>query len=231
MTINDIARSNVVVGVGTTLHKFKHYGGNIFIPCLSNHCPTANIRLFSPQSYHTFYGGHSTVNGDRVKQYIDHLRIRDNLGSNLPMIYGCHVPPQKMKEHGPYIRSALSNYQRKTDAFGSFSGESFQNWNLSTVAIDEEFDKLASSFWYGLPGVGVPDNHNLSSAQKELLLWHWKLGISMQRVQQLMQVAELHESSSAVTAMDRVIVPRIKAAATCPISMCQSCQLSHARLH
>ena len=30
--------------------------------------------------------------------------------------------------------------------------------------------------------------------------------------------------------MDRVIVPKIKAAATCPIPLCQSCQLSRARM-
>ena len=29
--------------------------------------------------------------------------------------------------------------------------------------------------------------------------------------------------------MDRVIIPKIKAAATCPIPMCQSCQLSRAK--
>eukprot|EP00956_Cyclotella_meneghiniana_P025138 scaffold51757_cov42-Cyclotella_meneghiniana.AAC.11 len=214
ITINDIARSNQVVDVGTTLHKFKHNGSYIFIPCLSYHLPSANIRLFSPQTYHTIYGGHSTVNGDRVEQYIDHLRIRvdiDNNGSNVPMIYGCHVSPQEMKEHGPHIRSALPSYLRKTDALGSFS-------------------EVASNFGYGLPGVGVPDNTNLSSARKELLLWHWKLGVSMQQDQQLMRVAELRESSGAVTTMDRVIIPKIKSAANCPIPMCQSCQLSRAHL-
>ena len=168
ITINDIARSNQVIGVGTTLHKFKHNGSYIFIPCLSYHLPTANIRLFSPQTYHTIYGGHSTINGDRVEQYIDHLRVKvpiDNLGSNVPMIHGCHVSPQEMKDHGPHIRSALPSYKRKTDALGSFSEGLFQNWNLATIPVDEEFDAVASNFGYGLPGVGVPDNHNLSSAQ------------------------------------------------------------------
>eukprot|EP00956_Cyclotella_meneghiniana_P006417 scaffold8416_cov43-Cyclotella_meneghiniana.AAC.1 len=45
-----------------------------------------------------------------------------------------------------------------------------------------------------------------------------------------MRVAELRESTGAVTVMDRVIVPKIKSAANCPIPMCQSCQLSRARL-
>ena len=96
------------------------------------------------------------------------------------MLHGCHVSPQEMKEHGPHIRSALPSYKRKTDALGSFSEGLFQNWNLATNPVDKEFDQIASSFGCGLPGVGVPDNLNLSSAQKELLLWHWKLGVSMQ---------------------------------------------------
>jgi hypothetical protein len=81
-----------------------------------------------------------------------------------------------------------------------------------------------------LPNVGLNDNKNLSSAQKELLLWHWKLGISMQRVQELMRVVQMEEPNGAVSTMDRVIVPKIKAAANCPIPICQSCQLSRARL-
>jgi hypothetical protein len=219
ITINDIARTNQVVGVGTTLHKFQHEGRDIFIPCLSYHLPTANIRLFSPQTFHTIYGGHSTVNGDRVEQYIDHLRIRvdiNNHGSNVPMVYGCHVSPQEMKEHGPHIRSALPSYQRKTDALGSFTEGLFQSWDLSTIPVDEEFDRLGSSFGYGLPGVGIPDNHNLSSAQKELLLWHWKLGVSMQRVQQLIELLSFVSPPVPSLQWIELSLPRSKRLPTVP---------------
>ncbi len=61
ITVKDIARTNTVIGIGTTLHKFKIDGNDIFLPCLSYHLPSAEIRLFSPQTYHTLYGGHSTV--------------------------------------------------------------------------------------------------------------------------------------------------------------------------
>ena len=233
ITIRDIARTNTVIGVGTTLHKFKIDGKDIFLPCLSYHLPSAEIWLFSPQTYHMIYGGHSTVTGDTVEKFIDHLRIKipvETCGSNVPMIYGSAVSPREMKDHGPFIRSALPQYQRKSNALGSFSDGMFRDWNISTVAVDEEFDKYGSTMGHAFPGVGVPDNRNLSSAQKELLLWHWKLGISMQRVQELMKVAEMHEESGAVTAMDRVIKPKIKSAANCPIPVCQSCQLSRAKL-
>eukprot|EP00956_Cyclotella_meneghiniana_P005534 scaffold7111_cov22-Cyclotella_meneghiniana.AAC.1 len=39
--VNDIARSNTVIGMGTTLHKFRLDGDDFFLPCLSYHLPTA----------------------------------------------------------------------------------------------------------------------------------------------------------------------------------------------
>ena len=81
-----------------------------------------------------------------------------------------------------------------------------------------------------MPNVGVDANVNLDSAKKELLLWHWKLGISMPRVQELMRPVEMIDSNGASVVKDRVIKPKIKAAAKCPIPLCQSCQLSRAKL-
>lgn len=60
-----------------------------------------------------------------------------------------------------------------------------------------------------------------------MLLWYWKLGFGIQQVQELMHVIEMCEPSGAIKTMDHVIAPRIKAAAMCPILLCQSCQLSH----
>ena len=229
--VNDIARTNMVVGIGTTLHKFLVDGNELFLPCLSYHLPTADVRLFSPQTYHTIYGGHSVVNGDMAQMYIDFLKVEveiDREGSNVPMVHGCSVSPKEMEEHGPHIRSALPQFKRKVDALSSWNEGAF-SWNLATTEIDDEFAHYGSAFGYGLPGVGVPENNNLSSAQKELLLWHWKLGISMQRIQELMRVVEISEENGATSTMDRVIIPKIKATATCPIPMCQSCQLSRAK--
>lgn len=231
ITVNDIARSNTVVGIGTTLHKFQVDGKDFFLPCLSYHLPSAEIRLFSPQTYHTLYGGHSTVLGDRVVMFIDHFRIDipiDRHASNVPMVYNCNVSLQEMKDHGPYIRSALPQYERKVDCLGHWSEENFRQWKVSTTVIDQEFDHYSEHF--GLPNVATDDNKNLTSAQKELLLWHWRLGIGMQRVQELMRVVEVEEPNGAISTMDRVITPTIKSAATCPIPICQSCQLSRARL-
>ena len=80
-----------------------------------------------------------------------------------------------------------------------------------------------------LPNVASEENQNLSGAQKELLLWHWKLGISMHHIQELMKVSEMKEPNGAVSVKDRVIVPKLSSAATCDIPVCQSCELSRAK--
>ena len=230
--VRDIARSNTVVGVGTTLHKFQIDGNDIFIPCLSYHLPSAEIRLFSPQTYHNLYGGHSAVFGQRVEMFIDHLRIGigiDPSASNVPMVYNCLVSAQEMKDHAPFIRSALPKYEMKMDFLGGWSSEVLKSWNMASEEINSEFGHYCRASGFGLPNVGVDANVNLTSAQKELLLWHWKLGISMQRIQELMRVVEVHELDGAISTMDRVICPKIRSASTCPIPLCQSCQLSRAK--
>ena len=70
----DIMKVNKVIGIRTTLHKFVDAtGSNIYLPCVSYHLPTTDVRLFSPQVYHQIYGGDSLVNGDKVV-----MRTRNN---------------------------------------------------------------------------------------------------------------------------------------------------------
>lgn len=208
--VNDIARTNIVVGIGTTLHKFDMNGESVYLPCLSYHLPSAEVILFSPQTYHTLYGGHSTVFGDRAVKLMNDMSITipiDERSGNVPMVMKPACISKEIREIGPHIRSALPHYERKVDFFGSWSEDNFAN----------------------LPNVALEDNQNLSSAQKELLLWHWKLGSSMQHIQELMKVAEMKEPNRAVSVKDRVIVPKLSSAATCDIHVCQSCQLSRAK--
>jgi hypothetical protein len=116
--VNDIARTNMVIGLGTTLHRFELDGEAFYLPCLSYHLPSAKIRLFSPQTYHTIYGGHSSVNGDRVEKYIDRHKLVipiDRQVLNVLMVYNSGVTAQEMKDHGPFIRSALPAYERMVD--------------------------------------------------------------------------------------------------------------------
>ena len=102
--VNDTTRPNMVVGIRTTLHKFIVDGDPVYLPCLSYHLSTAEIRLLSPQTHHTLYGGHSIVFGDRVVKMIDNLSINveiDASKGNVPMVYDCACTPEEIKNIGP----------------------------------------------------------------------------------------------------------------------------------
>jgi hypothetical protein len=76
ISVRDIARENI-----DSLALEQHYTSSklmektIFLPYLSYHLPSTEVRLFCPQTYHTLYGGHRAVFGDKVDLFIDHLRI------------------------------------------------------------------------------------------------------------------------------------------------------------
>ena len=108
--VNDIERTNIVVGIRTTLHRFECEGKLMYLPCLSYHFSSAEIHVFSLQTYHMLYGGHSTMFGDRVVMMIDHLSINiiiDREPGNVPMIHNMSCSSTEVKETGPLIGSAL----------------------------------------------------------------------------------------------------------------------------
>ena len=75
----------------------------------------------------------------------------------------------------------------------------------------------------------MDENETLSLAQKELLLWHLKLGTNMQHIQELMRVSEMKDPNGAITTMNRVIKPKLNGAANCPAPQCESYNLSRAK--
>jgi hypothetical protein len=163
---------------------------------------------------------------------IDHLKIEiliDGQASNVPMVMDCSVSADEMRDHAPHICSALPQYERKVDFLGGWNERHFQHWKMASTAIDSEFGHYCGTANYGCGNVSGDANQNLTGAQKELLLWHWKLGINMQRIQELMRVVEIQEPDRKISTKDRVIIPRIKSAATYPIPLCRSCQLSRAK--
>ena len=90
--MNDITHSNLVIGIGTMLNKFMVNGKELFLPCLSYQLLTADVLLFSPQTYHMIYDRHSVLSGDMALMFIDFLKVKveiDQEGSNVPMVHGC----------------------------------------------------------------------------------------------------------------------------------------------
>ena len=158
--VNDIARTNMVIGIGTTLHKVWVNGEAIYLPCLPYHLPSAEVQLFSPQTYHKLYGGHSSVFGDRVVKMIDNLALEvdiDQAGGNVPMVHKPACIAKEIEEIGPHMRSALHQYERKTDLLGGWSTSDFSNWGVDSKPLDKD----DASF--GLRNVLVDENRNLTN--------------------------------------------------------------------
>ena len=129
--VRDVTKVNKVIGVGTNLHKFVDVAGNnVYLPCVSYHLPSTDIRLFSPQVYHQIYGGQSMVNGDEVVMRVCEVGPPitiaipiDRDGTNLPVVRNSFASEKIKKKHAHRIRSALNATGLYTalDYFGSLS--------------------------------------------------------------------------------------------------------------
>ena len=95
IAVNDVNKINHVIGIGTTLHKFKNKKGkDVFLTCFSYYLPTTDVRIFSPQTYHKMHGGNSYLSGDCVEVNLKDNRIfipviREL--ANLPILYNSFV--------------------------------------------------------------------------------------------------------------------------------------------
>jgi hypothetical protein len=226
--VRDVTKVNRVIGIGTTLHKFVDGSGNdIYLPCVCYHLPSTDVRLFSPQVYHQIYGGHSIVNGDEV---VMRIRYENNLiklaipidrgGTNLPIVRDSFVSDKIKKKLAHKFRSALI-------ATGIYAAlDYFANVSVNrAVSTSSRMQGIFSSF----PCVGGLENENLLMPQKELLLWHWKLGIGMQRVQSMMRNRTFKDPFGRTQVHPPIIKSKFASTASCMIPKCQSCELAWTR--
>ena len=91
----------------------------------------------------------------------------DRGAANVPMVYDCAVSTKEMHDHGPDIRSALSQYKRTVDFLGAWSTKCCDDWKTSASAekeVDIKSDHYSNTLGYGIPSVGVNENKNLNSA-------------------------------------------------------------------
>jgi hypothetical protein len=111
--VRDVTKVNKVIGIGTTLHKFMDNDGNdVYLPCVSYHLPTTDVRLFSPQVYHQLHGGHSVVTGDVVTMLIRNISRApititipiDKDCTNLPVVHNSFVSQKAKRQHASKFR-------------------------------------------------------------------------------------------------------------------------------
>ena len=134
-------------------------------------------------------------------------------------MHNSFVSEKVKKKHATKFRSALQATGLYA-ALDYFANVSFDQ-NLSTLS---RMQGLVSSF----PCVGGLENENLLMAQKELLLWHWKLGIGMQRLQAMMRNKTFEDPCGRLQCHLPIIKTKFASTSSCVIPKCQSCELARA---
>jgi len=222
--VNDISKVNHVIGIGTVMYKFRATNGeDVFIPGVAFHLPTAAIRLLSPQSYHQRWGGYSMIDGKEVLMNLWRPDNKPNHVLTFPLCSQSNVPTalnvsctsDERERIGPLLRPALAHHVLGFDNDGRKTAHAHAYDFVSRECL--------------LSSLADDTNINLTSGQKELLMWHWKLGISMSRIQELMVPHRAKDENGLQDMMPCVITPAFKTAATCPIPKCTACELGRAR--
>jgi len=77
--------------------------------------------------------------------------------------------------------------------------------------------------------VGAAENKNIFAAQKELLKWHWKLGIGMHPIQEMMRERHYEDPDGSTTILPAINQPKNSSARNCNVPPCQWCLLACAK--
>jgi hypothetical protein len=115
--------------------------------------------------------------------------------ANLPVVHNSFVSEKAKLELAPLFWSGMCQTGL---SFLDFFGEI--ECSVSSIISNAE-----SNCFPCFLCVGDAENANLTSPQRELLLRHWKLGISMYRVQELMQERTYEEPLGQRTVLPPII--------------------------
>jgi hypothetical protein len=160
-------KCSTIKGVGNAHHQIKGYGlvewtkfdlhGYEFtIRTYAYHVPSADIRLFSPQSYMQ----EQPETDDVTRAVMDrtgitlYLKSENNKGFEFPYHPGNNIPYMLLTDKKPPRQAHLAGIT--DDTYALFD--------------DDNLDELTNLF-----SVVDETNQNISGSQKELQLWHWRL--------------------------------------------------------
>ena len=161
-----------------------------------------------------------TIPGKQVKDHNITIPI-DSGPSNLPMIWNPSVSAEEQREIGLQFVSKLE--------FCDLPGMASM---FQVPSFHFMVDRVGHCSWEDVwrdficPCVGTEENTNLSGPQKELLTWHWKLGVGMQRIQEMMRETKAIDDAGRELVLPPVITPTFASTPNCLIPMCHSRELA-----
>ena len=148
---------------------------------------------------------------------------RAEIGPRLYSMFQREDTPLSLELHDPELHE---QHKMARQALAVEKHGMKRQWNSDT----EEFEfAFASTADMCCPTIGEDSNKNLTGPQKELLLWHWKLGISMKRIQSMMVEHGAVDAKGEGVVFPQVIKPQFKSTSSCAIPLCTSCELARAK--
>jgi hypothetical protein len=203
--------------------KFTHTDGKpVFLPCVSYHLPQIVVHLFFPQTYHQMHSCNSKVYTQRIQIKLRtstiSITVKQGL-TNLPVVHDSFISEKAKHGLGLLMHSGLcQTHIHVLDFFGEIN-----------KVVSSIFTQSEQTFFPCIPCVGNLENKNLTSPQRELLLWHWKLGSNMYQVQEIMHERTFEEPLDKCMVLPPIIKPKLPSAWNCVSPVCQSYRLAHAR--
>ena len=187
--ITGLTSTSPVKGEGTVEWTIVDIFGTVrTIQTTAYYVPAATIRLFSPQTYFQEHDAGEC----RINSRRTSVELADGSLLEFPFNHESNLPLMLPAE--PAHTCTMGLTFEDAEALGSLSN---LRWNLS---------------------VADQTNQNLTAAQRELLLIHWKLGHPhLQWVQKL--TADTRERQ-------QIIVTKESKVSSCPIPLCAACNLS-----
>ena len=147
--------------------------------------------------------------------------------SNLPMIWNVSTTSREQKDIGPHLIGMATNFG--DFEVGALSNTNGGNFCSQASVFDAINNKQASAFSTCFLCVTDITNQQLTGPQKELLLWHWKLGINMQHVQELMHDQVFQDGDDEPVRLPPILPTKHVTTKSCSIPMCMSCELAKMR--
>ena len=122
---------------------------------------------------------------------------------NLPVVFDSFVSGKAKKALASNMRSGLCH--TRLNALDFFHDNDLGNLGRSprnSVLDSEHFSNFCGAC------VGAAENENISAAQTELLKWHWKLGIGIYRIQEMMRERHYEDPDGRTTILPAIIQPK-----------------------
>ena len=218
-SIKGVGATSKICGVGKVCWKITDMHDKTYtIETQAYHVPESSIRLYSPQfHFKESMRGELIASCDGVilklpvgKTKFQFLEFPYQVSSNLPMMLPSSHPSLQRALYSPASEQSFFNaFENNLPRFDPV----FESVDVEVSR--QEFANLVDA-----------SNSNLSRAQKELLVWHWRLGhVDMNRIKTLMHPSKPIDSLKSREDLSPPVVIETKNLKThlCDVPKCQAC--------